>query len=84
MPWLFAILGTSWHILAPRFTPDVVLFRNYEIGGLYQIQALAQQVARQMKCDGSDMKRPQNNIKQPRTTTGASFHTSTEPEPSVA
>ena len=80
MPWhIFAILGTSWHILAPRFTPDVVLFRNYEIGGLYQIQALAQQVARQMKCDG-----PQNNIKQPRTTTGASFHTSTEPEPSVA
>lgn len=34
----FAI-GLSNHVYdVPRFTPDVVLFRNYEIGGLYQIQ----------------------------------------------
>ncbi len=38
----FAIRLSKHVSNVPRFTPDVVLFRNYEIGGLYQIQVAIQ------------------------------------------
>ena len=35
--WVDTLLF-NFNVSILRFTPDVVLFRNYEIGGLYQIR----------------------------------------------